>query len=165
MKNFIYATLAFLLISCSITKPETKQSKKTLKGTWEVVNIRFVSDKGMNKASLFDLVDVNCFKGSEWVFIPENGRGKFTILNSGQCENSINRIHWSLHEPGDGTFQFQFKYVDTKNNPINNENRGYRSKIEQFDTNSMIMRIATTFEGNSFEIAMTFNKTSEEINL
>ncbi|MEN8187231.1 MAG: hypothetical protein ABFR05_08900 [Bacteroidota bacterium] len=169
MKRLIYITLAFLVISCSSTKSgsedSTKISKRTLKGTWEVTNIRFVGDKGLYKANLFDLADSPCFNGSQWVFIPNNGSGKFTINSSAHCEPSSNRIHWSFFEPGDGTYQFQFKYVDEKNKPLDEANRGYRSNIDQLDDNSMTMRVATTYEGNPFDVVMTFNKVSEDISL
>ncbi|WP_159023242.1 hypothetical protein [Formosa sp. L2A11] len=71
MKKFIYMTLALLVFSCSGSKSTTasKPSKKMLKGTWEVSNIKFIGDKGLYKAFLFDLADSSCFKGGEWVFL------------------------------------------------------------------------------------------------
>jgi hypothetical protein len=137
-------------------------SKKTLKGTWQVTNIRFVGDKGLYKANMFDIADSACFNGSEWVFIPNNGSGKFTINNSAHCEALATRIHWSFFEPGDGTYQFQFKYVDEKNKPIDSANRGYRSTIDHLEANTMTMRVATTYEGNPFDVIMTFTKISED---
>lgn len=170
MKKTIYIlTFAFLLISCSSSKTTSdgtvKPSKKMLKGTWTVTNIKFVGDKGLYKANLFDIADSACFNGSEWVFIPNNGSGKFTVNSSAHCEASVNRIHWSFYEPGDGSYQFQFKFVDEKNKPIDAANRGYRSNIDQLDENTMIMRVATTYEGNPFDVVMTFNKTSDDITL
>lgn len=158
MKNYIYAMLAFLLLSCSLTQStQTKPTKKTLKGTWEVTNIKSVGNNGVAIDDLFGLANSSCFKGSEWVFVPSNGSGKFTLLNTSQCESSSNPIDWSLHEPGDGTFQFQFKYA--------NNNRGYGSKIDQLNANSMIMRVATTYKGKPITVVLTFNKISEEINM
>jgi hypothetical protein len=166
MKKYLYIVLAFLIFSCSSTKTgsETtvKMSKKTLKGTWQVTNIRFVGDKGLYKANMFDIADSACFNGSEWVFIPNNGSGKFTINNSAHCEALATRIHWSFFEPGDGTYQFQFKYVDEKNKPIDSANRGYRSTIDHLEANTMTMRVATTYEGNPFDVIMTFTKISED---
>ncbi len=165
MKKFIYLTLTLLIISCGSTKTESeapKISKKTLKGTWEVTNIRFVGEEGIYKANLFDMADSACFNGSQWIFIPNNGSGKFTINNSSQCEAVATRIHWSLFEPGDGTYQFQFKYVDEKNKPIDSASRGYRSTIDQLEADTMIMRIGTTYEGNNFDVIMTFTKVSED---
>ncbi|MEN8125150.1 MAG: hypothetical protein ABFR32_08460 [Bacteroidota bacterium] len=169
MKKIIYVALTFLIFSCSGTKSETgsspKSSKKLLKGTWEVTNIRFVGDKGLYKANLFDIADSACFNGSEWVFIPNNGSGKFTVNSTAHCDASSNRIHWSFYEPGDGTYQFQFKFVDDKNKPLDAANTGYRSNIDQLYENTMVMRVATTYEGNPFDVVMTFNKTSDDITL
>lgn len=171
MKKIIYLSLVFLIISCGSSSStssdtgSTKISKKTLKGTWEVTNIRFVGDKGLYKANLFDLADSPCFKGSQWVFIPNNGSGKFDINASSHCGASTNRIHWSFYEPGDGTYQFQFKYVDEKNKPLDAANRGYRSNIDSLTENTMEMRVATTYEGNPFDVVMTFTKVSEDFAL
>ncbi|RUA12803.1 MAG: hypothetical protein DSY82_00275 [Flavobacteriia bacterium] len=168
-KTFYIIIFAFLLISCSSTKTTSngtsKTSKKMLKGTWQVTNLRFVGEKGIYKANLFDIADSACFIGSEWVFIPNNGSGKFTINGTSNCEASVNRIHWSFYEPGDGSYQFQFKFVDEKNKPLDAANRGYRAKIDQIDENSMILRVATTYEDNPFDVLMTFNKVSDDISL
>ena len=171
MKKLFYLALTLFIVSCSSSKlgssseATEKFSKKTLKGTWEVTDIRFVGDKGLYKANLFDIADSPCFKGSQWVFIPNNGSGKFTINSSAHCEASTNRIHWSFFEPGDGSYQFQFKFVDEKNKPIDAANRGYRSKIEHLTTSNMEMRVATTYEGNPFDVVMTFSKVSEDFAL
>ncbi|RLD86459.1 MAG: hypothetical protein DRJ07_00715 [Bacteroidetes bacterium] len=171
MKKLLYLVLTLFIVSCSSTQSSggssssTKISKKTLKGTWEVTNIRFVGDKGLYKAHLFDIADSPCFKGSQWVFIPNNGSGKFSINSSAHCEASAHRIHWSFFEPGDGSYQMQFKFVDEKNKPLDAANRGYRSNIDQLDANQMVMRVATTYEGNPFDVVMTFSKVSEDFAL
>lgn len=170
MKKTIYIlTFAFLLFSCSSTKTTSdgtpKLGKKMLKGTWEVTNLKFIGEKGIYKANLFDIADSACFKGSEWVFIPNNGSGKFTINGSSNCEASVNRIHWSFYEPGDGTYQFQFKFVDEKNKPLDAANRGYRATIEHLADGMMEMHVATTYEGNPFVVVMTFKMISEDISL
>jgi len=172
MKKIIYLTLAVLVLSCGSAKTDSSEeestskiNKKTLKGTWEVTDIKFVGDQGLYKANLFDMADSACFVSGQWVFIPNNGSGKFSINSSSQCEATATRIHWSLFEPGDGTYQLQFKYVDEKNKPIDNANRGYRSNIDQLDDETMVMTVATTYEGNPFDVVMTFKKVSEDIAL
>lgn len=169
MKKLLFLTFLVLVASsCGSTQSNTtaKPSKKTLKGTWEITDIRFVGEKGLYKATLFDMADSACFKGSEWVFIPNNGSGKYTINNTAsQCEPIATRIHWSFYEPGDGTYQFQFKYVDEKNKPIDSANRGYRSVIESLEENTMAMRVQTTYEGQEFDVVLTFAKVSEDFAL
>jgi hypothetical protein len=170
MKKTIYfltfALLVFLLSSFkTLDKNPTKSKKKLLKGTWEVTNIRFVGDKGLYKANLFEIADSPCFNGSQWIFIPNNGSGKFTINSSAHCETSTHRIHWSYSESEDGNAVMQFKFVNEKNKPLDSANRGYRVNIENLDAAGMEMRIATTYEGNPFDVVMTFSKVSGDVNL
>lgn len=166
MKSFAYIFLTFLIVSCTATKPtSTGFNKRTLKGTWQVTNIRFVGDKGLYKAHLFDLADSACFNKSTWVFIPNNGSGKFSLNGGGQCTASTNFIHWSFYEGNGGGTQLQFKYVDAKKKVLDPANTGYRSKIDQLSPNNMVVRIATTYEGNPFDVVMTLNKVSENITL
>ena len=163
-KLLLLSVILLFLSSCSSTQSssEAKPSKKTLKGTWKITNIRFVGEEGLYKANLFDMADSACFKNSEWVFIPNNGSGKYTINESAHCEPVATRIHWSFYEPGDGSYQFQFKYVDEKNKPIDAANRGYRSNIDSLEENTMTMRVVTTQEGKEFDVVLTFNKISED---
>ena len=163
-KLLLLSFILLFLSSCSSTQSssEAKPSKKTLKGTWKITNIRFVGEEGLYKANLFDMADSACFKNSEWVFIPNNGSGKYTINESAHCEPVATRIHWSFYEPGDGSYQFQFKYVDEKNKPIDAANRGYRSNIDSLEENTMTMRVVTTQEGKEFDVVLTFAKISED---
>lgn len=170
MKKLLFLSLfTFLLVSCGASKSDTaaKPSKKTLKGTWQVTNLRFVGEQGLYKATMFDLEDSACFKGSEWVFIPNNGSGKFSLSGEGgsQCEPVTSRIHWSFYEPGDGSYQFQFKYVDEKNKPLDAANRGYRCNIDSLQENAMEMRVQVTYDGKPFDIVMSFEKVSDDFAL
>jgi hypothetical protein len=169
MKKILYFSFIILFLSaCGSTQSSStaaKPSKKTLKGTWKVTNIRFVGKEGLYKARLFDMADSACFKESEWVFIPNNGTGKYTINQGSQCEGLTTRILWSFYEPGDGTYQLQFKYVDDKNKPIDPANRGYRSNIDTLEENNMTMRVVTTQDGNEFDVVLTFTKISADFAL
>ncbi|MGB5780385.1 MAG: hypothetical protein WBM42_00790, partial [Eudoraea sp.] len=86
MKNIFYLALTMLVVSCSATTTASSQSsqmkKKTLKGTWSLTNIRFVGEEGLYKADLFGIADSPCYKGGEWLFIPNNGTGRFSINGS-----------------------------------------------------------------------------------
>jgi hypothetical protein len=171
MKTLLVITLSIFLLACATTNSggtdaAPKPNKKLLKGSWEVTNIRFVGDKGLYKATLFELADSACFNGSGWVFIPNNGAGKFTISSTAsQCQPSSNRIHWSFYEPGNGSYQFQFKYVNEKGKPLDAANRGYRATIDDLNESMMVMRVATTYQGNPFDVLLTLTKTSDDITL
>ena len=167
MKKAIYLTLTLLIMSCSGTKSATGiPGKKTLKGTWQVTNIKFIGDKGLYKANMFDFADSACFKGSEWVFIPNNGSGKFTTTANGSlCDVNTSRFHWSYFDAGEGKTQLQFYLTDAKGKRIDAEKSGYRADIESLDSSSMVMRVPTTYQGNPFFVVMTFSKVSDNVTL
>ncbi len=167
MKKLICVFLAFFLVACAGTGGSdgpAKPSKKMLKGTWEVTDIRFVGEAGLYKANLFEIADSSCFKGSDWIFIPNNGKGRISLdVASSLCSPSINYIHWSFYEPGDGSTKFQLKHADAKGNPTDPSGRGYRANIDQLNGPMMVMRVASSYQGNAFDVLMTFNKVSDSI--
>ncbi|WP_084647808.1 lipocalin family protein [Gelidibacter mesophilus] len=167
MRKAFYFVLTLLIMSCSGAKSTSGiPGKKTLKGTWQVNNIKFEGDKGLYKANMFDFADSACFKNSEWVFIPNNGSGKFTTTaNGSQCEVQSNRIHWSYFDGGNGKTQFQFYLTDAKGKRIDAAKSGYRADIDALNENTMVMRVNTTYEGNPFDVVMTFNKVSDNVTL
>lgn len=168
MKKLTLALFSLLILACSGTKSATgasKPNKKDLKGSWQVANIRFVGEEGLYKAMLFDTADSACFKNSEWVFIPNNGTGKFTLGQTTRCEPTSQRILWSFFEAGDDSYDFQFKLVDDKNKPLAANKSGYRMRISNLTASSMETRVKTTSQGKDFDVVMTFQKTSEDFNL
>ena len=169
MKNLFYLFLALLAVSCSGSKSgtttATKMNKKTLKGTWEITDIRFVGEEGLYKADLFGLADSPCFKASEWVFIPNNGTGKFTIQPATRCDAGTHRILWSFNETADGSTQFQFKYVDDRNKPLSGDKSGYRANIDTLTPGNMVLRVKSNYQGTPFDIVLTMEKTSEDYTL
>lgn len=65
MRLVAYILLGFLFISCGPAKSSNSSpGKRTLKGTWQITNIRFVGENGLYKAQLLDLADSACFNGS-----------------------------------------------------------------------------------------------------
>ncbi|MEO1010505.1 MAG: hypothetical protein AAFX53_04315 [Bacteroidota bacterium] len=168
MKKLSFALLGLLIMSCSATQSgasANKPNKKTLKGTWEVTDIRFVGEDGLYKADLFDTADSPCFKGSQWVFIPNNATGKFTLSSANRCAGSTHRILWSFFDSGDGTHDFQFKFVDAKNKPLSASKSGYRMKIANLSPATMETRVKTSQGGNPFEVVLSMSKVSEDITL
>ncbi len=169
MKNLFYLLLAVLVMSCSASKTAgttaDKMNKRTLKGTWEVSDIRFVGEEGLYKATLFGLADSPCFKGSEWVFIPNNGTGKFSIGPANRCEAGTHRILWSFNETDGGVTRFQFKYVDERNKPLSGDRSGYRAVIDSLSETNMVLRVNATYDGTPFDVVLTMDKVSEDYTL
>ena len=168
MRSILPIIISFLILSCTATKSSADSSpkKKDLKGTWQISDIRFVGEDGLYKANLFSLANSTCFKESEWVFIPNNATGKFTLNASGSgCESSEHRIVWSLFESGDGTNDFQFKFVDQKNRPLSSVKSGYRLKIMDLSPTDMKLSLKTTDNGKPFDVVLTYNKVSDIIEL
>lgn len=166
MKKFALLLFVCCLLSCSATKTGSElPGKRALKGTWEVTDINFIGAEGIYKAFLFDAADSACFKGSEWVFIPNNASGRFTTNASNSSCNSLNyRIIWSFLESGNDK-SFQFKYADEKNRPQSKDKTGYRAIINDLSTTNMTITVPSTYEGKTFNVVMKFTKKSDNLNL
>ena len=169
MKNTIYLVLAMLIVSCSATTSATSQSttmkKKTLKGTWSLTDIRFIGEEGLYKADLFGIADSPCYKGGEWMFIPNNGTGRFSINGTDRCQEGTHRILWSFYEAGDGSTQLQFKLVDTKNKPLSGDKSGYRMIIKSLTETKTVFMVEVDYEGKPFDVELTLDKVSKDVTL
>ena len=166
MKKILLSLLIVFLTQCSARKEfNGVAGKKTLKGTWTVTNIEFYGTEGTYKAKLFDFADSACFKNSDWMFIPNNGSGKFTTTKANsQCEVATSRIHWTYYDT-ESLRYLQMKLVDNKNKPIDPQNRGYRIKITSLNATTMTTETDVTSEGRPFTVKMTFQKTSSNVKL
>lgn len=169
MKNLVSVLLIMFLVACAGTGGSSgpaKPSKKMLKGTWEVSDIRFVGEAGLYKANLFELADSSCFKGSDWIFIPNNSKGRVSLdVTSSLCSPASHYIRWSFYEPGDGTVTFQLKHADAKGNPTDPSGRGYRANIDQLNGSVMVLRVPTSYQGSAFDVLLTFNRVSDSITM
>lgn len=166
MKNIGIIIIVCCLMNCGASKSGSElPGKSALKGTWEVTDINFIGEEGIYKAFLFDVADSACFKGSEWVFIPNNASGRFTTNASNQtCSIQDHRIIWSFIE-SNNVKSFQFKYADDRNRPQSKDKTGYRFTINELSNALMTITMPSTFEGKAFNVVMKFNKTSDNIKL
>ncbi len=168
MKKTIYLVLAVIIMALGATDTvhaQTKMKKKTLKGTWTLSEMRFVGEKGLYKANLFGIADSPCFKGGEWMFIPNNGTGRFSINGSERCDEGTHRILWSFFDNGDGTAQIEFKMVDDKNKPLSGNLDGYSMLVETLTPEQTVLRVQTDYDGQPFDIVMTLDKVSKDVTL
>lgn len=166
MKKLTSILIIVVLFGCGATKNGSElPGKRTLKGTWEVTDINFIGAEGIYKAFLFDAADSACFKGSEWVFIPNNATGRFTTNLSNSTCNALNyRIIWSFFESGSDK-SFQFKYADEKNRPQSKDKTGYRATITELSESYMAVTVPSTYEGKTFNVVMKFSKKSDNLKL
>ena len=101
------------LNACSVSK-EARSTKKSINGSWtlQTITTEGMSTDGVNikmKATIFNEADYNCFVGSTWNFIANNGTGNYTIGNGGNCVGVTQGIKWSIYEPAGQEKLFQFK--------------------------------------------------------
>lgn len=166
MKKIVSILIVFFLFSCGASKSGSElPGKRTLKGTWEITDIKFIGAEGIYKAFLFDAADSACFKGSEWVFIPNNASGSFTTNVSNSTCSMVNyRIIWSFFE-SDNIKSFQFKYADERNRPQSKDKTGYRATINSLSESNMTITVPSMYEGKAFNVVMQFTKKSDNLNL
>lgn len=148
---------AVLLNACSVSK-EARTMKKNINGNWILQTVTTEGITGVAKTQAFNEAAFNCFIGSEWNFIANNSMGSYTIVDTKpECGQVKRLIRWSIYEPKDAEKEFQFKRLDDKKNPMD-DNNGFRLSIVSLDANSMRLRSAITFEGRPAALIYNFVK-------
>ena len=145
------------LSACSVSK-EAKSIKKTINGDWilQTINVEGINSKF--KAKVFNEADFNCFIGSNWHFVSNNSMGSYTIpATTTGCDAITRNIRWSVYEPKGAEKEFQFKRLDEKKNPMD-DNNGFRLSVGSISDNSMQLRSAITFEGKPGTFVYNFVK-------
>ena len=149
--------LVFLAASCSTSK-EARGYKKTIKGNWQLQTVVTEGIMGTVKAQVFNEADFNCFIGSTWHFVSNNSMGSYTIpATTSGCDAITRNIRWSVYEPKGAEKEFQFKRLDEKKNPMD-DNNGFRLSVGSISDNSMQLRSAITFEGKPGTFVYNFVK-------
>lgn len=149
--------LTMLMLSCSVSK-QGRSMKKTINGEWtlQTINVEGITSK--LKAKLFNEADLNCFVGSDWNFISNNSMGSYMLTGgTNGCATVTRNIRWSIYEPKDAEKEFQFKKLDNKNNPMD-DNNGFRLSVATLTENTMQLKSALTFEGQAGYIVYNFVK-------
>ena len=152
----IIAVLLALLISCSVSK-EARSMKKTINGDWILQTIDVEGINSKFKAKVFNEADFNCFIGSTWNFVANNGMGSYTLVGGSGCDAITRKIRWSIYEPKDAEREFQFKRLDDKKNPMD-DNDGFRLDVGAFSGNTMQLKSSITFEGKAGTFVYNFVK-------
>lgn len=158
----IYCSIACLFIvsffsACSGTK-EARTMKKTINGQWMIKTITIEGNNSIINAKVFNEADNNCFIGSSWNFISNNGMGSYTLPSgAGGCVAATRKIRWSVYEPAGEEKKFQFKRLDDKNNPLD-DNNGYRLSVASLTDSTMQLKSAISFQGKPVDIIYNFVK-------
>lgn len=158
MKKTISLLFAIVLLSsCGATKVE-RQAQKTFKGEWTLNRISYPDSQGIFKVNLFDDVSGSCFTGSDWVFIPNNNHGTYTITD-GSCSSGERGFIFDVIEttPDSGVFDFTLKPVADGDNP-RKTTTGYRMNLVSLSETDMVWEQYVSLEGKPFTIQMHFTK-------
>ena len=162
-RKFTKNLIALLIIittvlgSCSVSK-EARAIKKNINGTWILQTITTEGITSVAKTMIFSEAEFGCFIGSEWSFTSNNSMGSYTIVDPKKDCPSVKRlIRWSIYEPKDLPKEFQFKRLDDKKDPMN-DNAGFRLKISQLDNKVMKLRSEITLEGHPAAMIYNFIK-------
>lgn len=145
-KIFLFAVLATMLASCSISK-EARKYRGNIAGKWQLQTILSEGINGSVKTTLFDEADFHCFIGSNWSFTDHNSLGSYTIAASQGCNPLKRDFRWSVYEAKDEPLLLQFKRLDAKLKEIDANNGGYRFTIVELTGSSMKLKSDITFEG------------------
>lgn len=149
-------TTVCCIVSCAASK-EGRSMKKTINGTW---TLQSVTAEGINtryKATVFNEADANCFVGSVWTFISNNSMGSYTLSPAAGCAGTTRNIRWSIYEPKGEEKRFQFKRLDEKRNPVD-DNDGFRLTVATLTENNMQLKSAISFEGRPATLVYNFTK-------
>jgi len=159
MKKLIVLLLVVATgFSCGPSKT-VQQSRKVLKGYWNLDNISY-DRAGTYKVTLLNDASADCFEGSTWRFIPNNNTGNYTIDNP-DCPTGERNFRFSIAEvdANSGLYDFMLKPTDAKGKSA--DNSGVRIRLAHLDDNSMRWEQTVSMDGSPFTITMSFSKIQD----
>ncbi|QAA80943.1 lipocalin [Aequorivita sp. H23M31] len=159
MKKLIFlALIAGVTLSCATPKT-VQESKKVLKGYWNLDEVSYDSTGTFN-VTLFNDTSAECFEGSSWRFIPNNNTGNYSI-NNADCPTGERNFIFSIIEidPASGLYDFMIKPTDAKGK--SEDKVGFRLRLAQLSENNMRWEQTVNLDGKPFKIKMDFSKIQE----
>ena len=149
--------IVFLLSACATTK-EGRTMKNSINGSWILQTINTEGINAKFTAKIFNETDFNCFIGSNWNFNSTNSLGSYSLTGGTTgCATLQRNVRWSVYEPKGATPEFQFKRLDDKLKPLD-DNSGFRLTVSTLNNTTMQLRSAITFEGKPGNIIYNFIK-------
>lgn len=161
MKRLVLILFTGLLLGSCATNQVVKESRKTLKGHWNLDNINYGNAEGEYKVKLLEDVSSECFVGSTWRFIPNNNFGNYEI-NGTDCAPGKRYFVWTIPSGGKSatSYDILLKPTDSKmNSTMNNE--GFRLNLDYLSNDSLRLTQTLQVNGKSFTINMNFTKISD----
>ena len=154
---FVLLIVTVLFTACATSK-QSRLMKNAINGNWILQTINTEGSSVKFTAKVFNEADLNCFIGSQWSFNTNNSLGSYTLPgNTPGCVALQRTIRWTLVETAENPVQFQFKRLDDKRKPLDNNN-GFRCTLTMADNNSMQLKSAFTLEGKEGNILYNFIK-------
>ncbi len=150
---------AVVVLSCGPSKV-VRDSKKTLKGTWNLDNINYGDANGVYDVKLLDDASSECFVGSIWRFIPNNNFGNYEITGT-DCSSGKRYFVWTIPDVKNATsYDILLKPTDEKMNSTRND-KGYRIALDYLTDDSLRFTQTLQVDGKPFTIYMNFTKISD----
>jgi hypothetical protein len=160
MKIYIYGLLVIFSFACTTTRVvHNNPGKNNITGSWKLTGLTHTGSEVAEGTPLFDIVNVSCLEESVWNFNNDKTSGTI-VLDGPDCEKRFRKIHWLIYEPGDGTVNFQFKYVATGDETPNKEGKGFQTNIDRMDASTMVMQTSSGKDSMS-STTLTFSKVPQ----
>lgn len=157
-KLILFVAVVGFLVSCGVSKTVI-DSKKVIKGNWNLDNISY-SESGTFNTMLLNDASKECFENSTWRFISNNNSGVYTI-NDGGCTTGDRNFIFVIQEidAESGYYDFLLKPTDAKGK--SESNAGFRLRLSQLSDTNMQWQQTVNAGGSPLTINMNFTKIME----
>ena len=157
MKKIIglFCLILLSLTSCKSSKSSSAaawQKEKIIKGKWKLQNVSF-SPQGKYEAMFYGDTPLECIKGSQWEFVPNNNTCNYKV-NTSNC-NSIGNKEFIFSLPQNEATTTQGIILKPKKQD-KVSSKGYRSDLIKFNSNEMVWNQSIYADGQPVTITMNF---------
>ena len=154
-KNLFLTLLVSFCLGCkstSITNNKLNGKKeRMLKGDWTITSVTFPGSEYLNVTS-FNLLDSQCFVGSDWNFISNNNKGTMRIKGNNKCQSFNSPITWYINTDRN----FVFKIIN--GNKAKQVKSGYIMSVKNISETSFQLSNKVDVAGSIKDITYTFQR-------